>query len=184
MIFNFRGTSGAGKSHLVRELMKRFGFVKPVFKEGRKQPISYECGNGKLAVLGHYETACGGCDTISVPGAMDVVYGMVREWHAKGYHVLYEGVIVQDDTKRCIQAVKDGLPIQVIFLTTPLQDCLAGIQARRDARGDVRPLDPTNTANRIPRLAKHAQKLKAYGVPIHSLSREQALDYCLRELGL
>jgi hypothetical protein len=183
MILNFRGTSGAGKSFLVRELMALFGPIEPIHIPARRQPIGYDCG-GKLYVLGHYETACGGCDTISVPGAMDYVYKEIRDWHAKGRHILYEGVIVQDDTKRAIQLHKDGRPLTVVFLTTPLADCLAGIQARRDARGDSRPLDPTNTRNRIPRLKKHAQNLKAAGVPVLELSRADALAKCRELLGV
>jgi hypothetical protein len=183
MIFNFRGTSGAGKSHLTRELMAKFPPQRPIEKEGRKQPIAYDCGE-KLIALGHYETACGGCDTISIPGAMDFVYGEVRKYHEMGRHVLYEGVIVQDDTKRAIQLHQDGFPLVVVFLTTPLETCLAGIQARRDARGDTRPLNPTNTANRIPRLKKHAANLRNAGVPVVELSREEALAFCLKELGL
>jgi hypothetical protein len=184
MIINITGTSGSGKSTIVRDVMKRYSIVQPEHTEGRRQPISYYCEkdefNKGLVVIGHYETPCGGCDTIKTP---DEVQRQIIGAHEMGCHVLYEGIIIQDDTKRRIALHKAGYPFAVILLTTTLDVCLAGIQARRDARGDARPLDPSNTQERMERQITRARKLRAAGVTVHEFSRQQALEFCLKEFG-
>lgn len=186
MIINLRGTSGAGKSTIVKMVMEKYTSKEPMYRDGRRQPIFYNLSrNGTalrgLRTLGHYEIACGGCDTIQ---KIDDVYEMVRKAHAEGYDVLYEGIIVQDDVNRAIQLHKEGFPLVVLGLTTPLKDCLASVQARRDARGDVRPLDPKNTIARAKRVKSRMEKLRLSGVKTEWVSREQALERCLALLGL
>jgi hypothetical protein len=166
--------------------MERYQTLQPFFIEGRKQPFSYLLGGETpplpdLRVLGHYETACGGCDTISSP---DLVYKHIEQCVAVGENVLYEGIIIGDDVTRCV-ALSKTTPVKVICLNTPLDVCLAGIQARRDARGDDRPLNPANTESRAKRLkTSMAPRLKAAGVDVVWMSREEALVECLKLLGV
>lgn len=184
---NLRGTSGSGKSTIVREVMKRYRFISARFIEGRRQPIGYACwmsdlkpyGDGALYVPGHYETACGGCDTIT---KVDDAYTQVIA-NLPTSNVLYEGIMVQDDVKRAVELSK-STPLLVIALTTPIEVCVASIQSRRDARGDDRPLDPKNTISRAGRVKKNIQRLRAGGVECLELSREEALAEVLRRLGL
>lgn len=204
MVINVRGTSGAGKSTLVRSVMERYARKTPAYIEGRKQPIGYllndlKCncadwgmeGTGCLStcasqktvaplwVPGHYETACGGCDTIT---KVDEAYDSVREHVAKDYDVLFEGIMVQDDVKRAVEFNKTIAPMLVICLTTPLAECLRGIQARRDARGETKPLNPLNTENRAKRVLNSARRLREGGVEVLSLDREAALAEVLKRL--
>lgn len=188
-IINLRGTSGSGKSTVVRRVMAAYqpGGIEYVHQDGRRQPLAQRLfqlptaivnhynGSRPLFVPGHYETPCGGCDTIKTP---DQVYELIRGAIAKGDDVIYEGIIVQDDTKRLL-ALHAEYPVNVIELATPIEDCLAGIQARRDARGDARPLDPKNTVERQNRVHKTCNKLRALGLNIPILGREEAYQACL-----
>lgn len=177
MIINIRGTGGAGKSHLVRSIMALYDSKEPSFQAGRKQPISYllrrSDQENRLFVPGHYETPTGGCDTISKP---DDVYDLVTDAAVKGYDILYEGIMIGDDVTRCIE-LNRYKKVVVIELSTPIKECLAGIQERRDKRGDDRPLNPKNTENRARRLTTSMMpRLRAAGVQTYKLSREEAFD--------
>lgn len=175
MVVNIRGTSGAGKSHLVRSIMALYEFQTANYKEGRRQPISYlfkrEDGE-PLFVPGHYNTPTGGCDTISKP---DDVYELVKDGANQG-DVLFEGIMVGDDVRRCAELSKEH-KVLVIALNTPIEECLAGVQSRRDTRGDDRPLDPKNTIDRARRLKTSMMpRLKDAGVETLWLSRQEAFE--------
>lgn len=178
MIVNIRGTGGAGKSTAVKAVMLRYGVVTPVHVEGRRRPVGYVCeravmGSGSsLFVVGHYETACGGGDTIKTPSE---VFELARRYSSDGLDVLFEGIISQDDVRRTVELSKD-YDLTVVVLTTTLADCLAGIEARRAARGDSRPLDPSNTESRARRLAGHVRRLREAGVRVLEESRETAVE--------
>lgn len=180
-VINLRGTSGAGKSTVVRRLMEKFAPCEPIEEVGRRQPSGYMCQGGpgrSLYVPGHYETPCGGCDTIKTP---DRVYELVWSAAARGADVIYEGIIIQDDTKRLL-ALNEKHPVNVIELSTPIEECLEGIQQRRDARNDVRPLNPGNTISRALRVHRICDKLRAQGLEIPYLGREGAYQHCLKLL--
>jgi len=180
VIINIRGTSGSGKSHLVREIMALYGHKSPMMWPERKRPAGYllhrewwqERGR-RLYIAGHYETACGGCDTLP---SLNHVYAMVREAHSLGHDVLYEGVIVTSDVARVIKIHQEQIPIAVIGLNTPLETCVAGVQSRRDARGDEREFNPRNTEAKMVTNVRGMEKLQAAGVDARWRSRAQALE--------
>lgn len=179
MIINIRGTSGSGKSTIVRSLvetLKPCVRVKTLDLPKRKQPTSYMLGSPPVAVLGHYETACGGCDTL--PG-YDHIFSEVRCGADMCQHVVFEGLLVSEEVRRTIelhQAFPDQL--RVIFLDTPIEVCLESIRARRLARGDERPLKEDNTRNRVETIRRSCQKLKNAGVQVWTTeSRDAAADW-------
>lgn len=184
MVINIRGTGGSGKSHLVRSIMNYFIIRQPYYMEGRKRPLYYICtapGKVGLYVPGHYETPTGGCDTIS---GTDDIYTLVKSGASLGHNVLFEGIMVGDDVKRCAELNKEYKTV-VIALNTPIEECLAGIQARRDTRGDIRLLSPKNTVDRADRLKKSMMpRLKSSGVETHWMSREEAFNKVKELLGL
>lgn len=192
-VINIRGTGGSGKSTVVRRIMEAYPDKKPGREwlgETRKQPFHYTLliqGQPLLYVPGHYETACGGCDTIKT---VNQVYDMVRAHaiYSPQMDVLYEGIMVQDDVRRAVelnkeleQARVDGLKdakLVVIGLTTPVEECLAAIRARRETRGDERPLNPKNTVDRHKRLQGTYHRLRANGIAVEMLGREEAYQRC------
>lgn len=186
MIVNIRGTSGCGKSHLVRRVMDSYEHRASYYIHGRMQPIGYECfAHGTnvipgirrpLWVIGHYETPCGGCDTIS-KGTLDYVYETVREKHALDYHVMYEGLVVTSDTRRCAALHTDGLPLLVVAIDESIETCVASVEARRRERGDERPLNPRNTISKYWATVSGMTRLQdEWGVDARWLERKEAFD--------
>lgn len=184
MILNLRGTSGSGKSHLARALMARYSGREPVFVEGRKRPLLYRCshpGHTPASFLGSYETPCGGCDTI-VEG-YDRIFELVRQEHAAGRHVVFEGLLLSPECRRTAALAAEGLPLLVLSLDVPAETCLASINARRRAKKpEAADVNPENTLSKIKQTARSVERLRAEGVDARLVSREEALAFALAAL--
>lgn len=169
MIIQLRGTSGSGKTTAMRAIMAGLGVPRPlaVRVAGRRNPLWYQYGN--VAVIGSYESTCGGCDTIH---GYPLLIQTVRERLAERYHVLMEGLLLSEDVKQTL-----SLPhplLQIIFLATPLDTCLERVKARRAARGNDKPLNPHNTSNRVDTINRARAKLEDAGVYCRLASGDQA----------
>lgn len=198
MIINVRGGSGAGKSTVIRAIMALYGNRVPFYVTGRKQPLWYDLGDNVsqvplLRVLGHYEVECGGCDTISrnptddTETAMDFIHRLIRESHAQGIHVLYEGVILTTVNTHLLKMVEDGLPIHVVNLTTDLETCLMGISDRRlrkdkalgstvaEVRATLGETTVDNNRSKLRSAFKTAHQLQVKGASVYNCDREQAV---------
>jgi hypothetical protein len=172
-VINVRGTGGSGKSTLVKKIMERYERRDPQFIPGRRRPVSTICaGEGStLYVPGHYDTPCGGCDTLKT---VDFTYQLVNDAADLGYSVLYEGIMVMDDVRRAVELSKRH-QLTVIYLTTPIADCLRAIEERRAARGETEPLNPKNTEDRARRALSGLSRLRDAGVRVERLDRDGAL---------
>lgn len=171
-IVNIRGTSGSGKSTLVRRVMELIGPRTAEFDRGRRQPLYYrlprpEVAGRDVVVLGHYETACGGCDTIT---ELDMSFRLAREQAAAGNHVIMEGLLLSGEVRRTIElhywAQANGAALHVIRLTTPIEQCVANVQQRRTDRGDERPLNPKNTLAKERTVQTVTKRLREAGVDV------------------
>lgn len=211
MIVNIRGTSGSGKTTLTRKVMELYRGKSAVKVKDRKRPIGYiyqhPAGGRPLAVIGHYETACGGCDTIT---DQDHIYELVRQSHGAGMDVLYEGLLISAEVNRAVKLHEDGLPLLVVALDTPLELCLTSINQRRQAdfdrrlakieaenvergargrkllelpepKGDV---NPKNTASKFSGVKTSMKRLDEAGVRAVWADRDQGLEIIKKELGL
>lgn len=182
------GTSGSGKTHLVREVMARYGTRTPVYGPKRKQPLGYYVQPPEefrhrpvLAVVGHYETACGGCDTLP---SLDEVDRLVRASAAQRCHVLYEGLLGSAEVGRTAKLHADGLELHVVHLTTPLPECLDSVNARRRAKDSNKPpVAEKNTAAKHRGTLLAVGRLRAAGVPVEQLNRADALRQVMVWLG-
>lgn len=209
MIINLRGTSGSGKSTLVKAVMDLCpSCVVVARKDGGKRPAGYVCqlpSGQSLAILGHYEIACGGCDTIS---DMTEVFKQVRDASDAGHHVLFEGAIVSTLSTQLLQMHKDGYPLEVVSLNTPLPLCLESINKRRRNKwyDQVRaaldynsnypnrrpkptppepdPVDPKTTTSKFRSVQATHMKFTQAGIPAIWASREEALTHIRWRLGL
>lgn len=192
MIVQTRGTSGSGKSTAMRSVMGLMGDWQAVHHDGRKQPLYYRsCSDWpRTFVLGHYESACGGCDTI---GSARAVYDLIKELtgrESEGVHVtddvgaprpvvLCEGLLLSEDVKWTTKLKEEGHDVRVIFLTTPQEQCLDQVRSRRKEAGNNKPLNEANTVNRIPVIERARRRLDEAGVSVRRASARQVPDIIL-----
>lgn len=157
MIIQIRGTSGSGKSTVMRQVIKQLGDPPGTFYiEGRKKPLYYTYFN-RLTILGHYESPCGGCDTI---GSAKAVYDLIQRLNPKTKIVLCEGLLLSEDVKWTMQLPDP----RVFFLATPIEQCIEWIKKRREEVGNDKPLNESNTRNRVAVIERAYNKLRQQGV--------------------
>lgn len=206
MIINIRGTSGSGKSTVVRKIKDCYFESEPIMVEGRRQPIGYMLSRvwGKrLFLAGHYETACGGCDTIT---SIDQIYELVRQYHNDETDVLFEGLLISAEVNRTTALHTDGLPLLVVGMNTPLDICLSSIntrrqeafiaktaiaEARNEGRKKPRPMpkekgevNPRNTESKFKATETTMRRLLEAGVRAEWHDRDSAVQTIKLELGL
>lgn len=188
MIVNIRGTSGSGKSTIVRAVMELYDSREPIMVDWRKRPLGYFCYTKLLPVLfvpGHYEAECGGCDTLP---ALDFMYHIIRKYADEECDVLFEGLIVVSDWKRARALHDDKYQFHVIGLSTSLKDCLAAVQDRRNRRAAAKgkealPLNPAATNGKHRCLVLQEAKFKGAKVPFEWQDRAGALTRTKELLG-
>lgn len=195
MIINLRGTSGSGKSTLTRELMKRYPIKTRVKVKDRKQPIGYILNGAErggipyddlpqLYIPGHYETPCGGCDTIT---SMDTIYDHVTRAADQGMDVFFEGLLLSSEFNRTLAlAERFGREnLLVVGLDVGLQECLDSVNGRRrEKRGPDAPgVNPKNTESKWKATKSVIAKLEASQVRCEWHDRRSALERVLKELG-
>jgi adenylate kinase family enzyme len=164
MIVNLRGTSGSGKTTVVRGLMEKYPSIRALGPE--KKPEGYEClmanfpGNPPpLYVVGSYKNVCGGCDGIKT---QDEICDRVRRYAGlfeQGYelqlgtdqaapivsaltgppHVVFEGLLISHLYSRYLnldREMKDKFGQHTIwaFLDTPEEVCVDRVKDRRARR--------------------------------------------------
>jgi hypothetical protein len=158
MLINLRGTSGAGKSTVVRNLMAQCG-RQPIYGAlGLCLPEAYHLVLPQPAyVIGPYTTDCGGCDRI-LPFAL---VPQLIERYAQGGHVIFEGLLMSTcfgEVGRLLMARRDS---RVMFLDTSLRVCIERVKARRAAAGNMRRLNSNLLAQKYATIARLKDKFGA-----------------------
>jgi hypothetical protein len=154
LIINPRGTSGSGKTELVRRILAQYGWqrsaesegagdLEPIWRAGRRRPLGYRLehplGGRPLAVLGHYEVTSGGCDTIrAADGGLDEIMRRAADYAATGHDVLIEGQLLSSEYERSAELARSHR-LHVLRLTTPPEQCARNLVWRRRARRDTWP---------------------------------------------
>ena len=182
MIIQLRGTHGSGKSTVVKRVFESSIVTssEEIYVDGRNRPIGYNLVliQGRLFIPGSYANACGGCDTIP---KVEEVFRVVREYAEKGYHVLFEGILAQHSAPRLLEIAKDFQTTAVI-LTTSDKDCIESVRQRRVERGDERELNPANLLREMRSVESAGRRLQRDGLKVLHLGREEAYQFCLKEL--
>ena len=184
MIIQLKGTNGTGKSHIARRVMALYeGEVTPKYVDGRKRPVRtvHERADGgrALAVIGHYQTACGGCDTMP---SHDSVFAEIRAAHEEGLDVFAEGLLLSGDFKRTIEFHQNVAPMHVLALDVPLEVSMDSINARRRARNpDAAPCKEDNIVSKRKAVISVMNRLKDQSALATWHDREGAFAY-IREL--
>ena len=163
------GTSGSGKTTVARELMKQADLVRTILNPASRKPEAYEVRwlyKHPLFILGPYTATCGGLDSLS---NVDDHIRLLEHYGNLG-HVFYEGLLGSEYYGR-IGKVSEQYGEQHIFafLDTPIEVCLARVQARRLAKGNTKPLNPANTVGRVAKIERLRYRLE------HELSRKTVI---------
>lgn len=160
MIINIRGTHGSGKSTIIKGLLERFN-AREEQQDKRGRPLGYamnvDCCDKPVYVIGSYRTQCGGCDAI-LP--YSEIWPRIEHYAALG-HILFEGALVSSsygNIGRASVVYKNNFVFA--FLNTPLSVCLSRIKARRETKGNFKPLDPRNTEGKYNRILRSIPKIQ------------------------
>ena len=182
MIIQIRGTSGSGKTWIINQLRLEYEF-KPI-KKG-DTIMGYYCKEINTFLVGKYETACGGCDSIST---QDEACNRIRKAVNKGWNVIFEGLICSHIAKRYADLYKEmkeqGIEVKYVFLNTPLHKCRNNINARRALAGKE-PTTAKNTEKDYTSTKKSRKNMNLMGVPTKDmpiLTSNGALEYILELL--
>lgn len=161
--YQLRGTNGSGKTRVARYLLEE-SKAKPILYMGKKvRAYKGELDGYPLYVMGSYETACGGCDTIStVKEVADLLRLLMTndddpacfDVSPEPGIVFFEGLMISHmiGTVGEMQVIL-GMDYNILaFLDTPVEKCIEHVMTRRMLRKDERPFDPRNVIADHPRV--------------------------------
>lgn len=148
-VIKLGGCNGSGKSSLARAIMSHI-LTKPkevTLLSGKRTVVHTAAySDADFVVLGKYETACGGMDTIS--DKEDRLELLRRTITGKGHKdriVFYEGLIT-GKTYGAMGELSESTGNWIYaFMDTPFDVCVERVLARRAARGNTEPFDPERT---------------------------------------
>jgi len=211
-----RGTSGSGKTWIAEQVIATCGGLAAAqqVKLGNpdENPSKWKTGAyvwkaPPVTLIGRYDATCGGCDALNWSGAADDVERFAIQQAKMGQNVLFEGLMV---SSYGVERLKRIPGLTVVYLATPLDDCLASENKRRATRDALRhakhaaevalrlskgrkppkPLDPAKPLNEENTRAKHHTLLvtnksnRAKGVKVEELQRPEAHARVMELLGL
>lgn len=194
MIIQVRGTMGSGKSTVVSSVMDAMGCWNGFVPKGCRRPTYSFSESSNVAVVGHYETVCGGCDNL---GSMREVFYLTCDLTAFDFArpVLQEGIMLSVDTRWTMEYAQVEREPRILFLTTPSKVCVERVVARRESQGKATDVDafrgyksngkplPTireRIAARVIEIESARLRLLQAGVRCHRVSSTQAVDVILR----
>jgi thymidylate kinase len=179
VIIKIHGTSGSGKTTIIRELMKISDppvtdFVNMTTGKVEGHLLHLPGVLKPVVVLGPYGKAhCGGLDAVS---GTDNHVVLLRRYVVWG-HVLYEGLLGSE----CYGAMgvaseQYGDEHVFAFLDTPIETCIQRVKDRRAEKGNLKPLNEDNTRDRVKKIAALEAKLKRMGKMVVSIPHGTASE--------
>jgi hypothetical protein len=195
LVINPRGTSGSGKTELVRRLLGEYGWRRsgagqglvPIGREGRSRPLGYRLrhpqGGRPLVVIGHYEVTSGGCDTIRLSdGGLEEVMRRAADAASDGCDVIIEGLRLSSEHERSA-ALARLHDLHVIRLATPIEQCARNLVLRRRTRRDAWISIASNVASEHRLVEEACERLRPHA-HVQVLGFEAALARAQALLGL
>jgi len=188
-----RATSGAGKTFIAEQVIARAGGLAkahtialgpPDKPQAKWKTGAYVWDEPPLVLMGRYEAACGGCDTLNWRGAADDVEAVIMDQAISGRAVLLEGLMVSSYGVERLKRMNSIAPLTVVYLTTPLADCISSVKARRAAIGNTKPLNEDNTRAKHHTLTVTNRSNRKEGIVVEELGRDAALPRVMELLGL
>lgn len=151
-VIKLGGCNGSGKTSAAKAILEITDAQPRKWRGTRKSPNYYhgDYEGHEVLILGSYETACGGMDTISDKHErLDFIKWAVRT-AANGGIVFFEGLM----TGKTYGAIgeysdhtfhKDQARWLYAFMDTPFDVCVQRVLQRRAAAGNDAPFDPERT---------------------------------------
>lgn len=194
--YNLRGTNGSGKTRVARALLEE-SKAKPILYLGKKvRAYQGSLDDNTIIILGSYETACGGCDTIdSVAEVAELLHHSMTGWGKVPGHytrkpyedtepdkscvVFFEGLMISHmlGTVGAMQA-KLGKDRNILaFLDTPLEKCIEHVMTRRMLRKDDRPFDPKNVIKDHPRVQQCRKNAEDQGYQVVGVPWQDSITW-------
>ena len=182
LIINLRGTSGSGKSTIVRTFIERGGSTNIRDEDGKvlgvKMRPAHTTENWRwpLFAVGKYDNVCGGMDTVPSQAACVTLVANAYDYG----HVLCEGLLASGVGPKatlpaaCIALA--GPNAWFLCLDTPLEVCLERVRKRREARGDDREFNPENTKSKWEQTRRAYELLEEGGANVRWLPYETAYE--------
>lgn len=173
LIINIRGNSGSGKTHTTRLFLERATYVNATESD---QLICF--GKQEWAVLGRYSNACGGADGIHT---QQEIINRVERYTKDGINVWLEGLIMST-IYGSVGAYSEKFGDRWVFayLQPPIEECIRRIKARRAAAGNTKPLNETNTRNRVSTIARNREIVLSHGRRVLDLDWRDPLPALLK----
>lgn len=178
-VVNLRGTSGSGKTTIVRTILS-YGRWEKWCKQGKVW--GYINNDLHWAVVGSYENTCGGCDGIKT---QDEAQERIEFLLNKGYSVIFEGLLISTITSRWEKFAKSAnANVLFYYIDTPIEECIERVKHRRLAAGNTKPFNTDNTVNRVKAIETTKQKLTAAGCYCLTDSQENILKNLYQWFGV
>lgn len=170
------GTNGSGKSTLARKVATAAGGFVSVHALPDNRKARFTLTRRTVMFAGAYGTACGGVDGIHP-------YSETLRVLRGDYSFFAEG-LVTPGLETCQRMA--GMFDQHLFiaLATPLEQCVANVQARRDRAGNTKPYDPTNLYKKQRSVDSWGKRLAEAGLQVQFLTYREAYRASLKLLGL
>ncbi len=176
MIISLRGTSGSGKSTVVRNVVSHYERHRDMHVVGRIKPYYVIHGRNPqgrcLVVPGHYLIANGGVDTLR---SLSEAYTIARWADACGHDVLMEGKNMSDGVHHVSELQRERRDVRVVHVDMQIEECISSVQDRGHliSEASIRKTD-----------AKVRRDMEKFTCRIFSGNRQQCLDRVLEWLGL
>lgn len=174
MIINIRGTSGSGKTYMVRAFMEKYGPDSVILLDSGK--TAAHCVYYRMLpvfFLGSYKNICGGTDSIPT---QDLICSLVRHFSQFG-HVVFEGLILSHLYARYVALYNEMVgyneKMVIAYMDTPLDLCIERVKQRRLEKGNTRELDPKNTINQYTSTLSTMTKFKADGMDVRWIKHDK-----------
>lgn len=156
MIIKLHGTSGAGKSTVARGIMEAGRLWECYGPKMEAYKVEIPGFHLPITILGKYNSQCGGCDTLLASEQIELLHKYAPEGH-----VFYEGLLASEYYgKLGTESERYGDGHIFAFLYTPIDICIERIKARRALKGNVKPLDESNTRGRVKKIERLQWKLE------------------------
>jgi thymidylate kinase len=172
-LIKIHGTSGSGKTTIVRDLME---YASRVDKMGDNpnRPSAYWLSlpgfQNPVVVLGSYESTCGGMDSIT---CVQTQIDLIHKYYALGAHVIYEGLLLSTYYGKPGKAVECyGQDHIWAFLDTPIDVCIERVKKRRLEAGNTKPLNERNTRERVRPIMALRTRLIRMGAHVVTLNHD------------